>query len=142
MPCKYTDLGKNTKTADELTSIFKHQFAWVTGDCNDNTCYECTTSSDKLKLCKKVDTCPEDPPTPDPTDPTPDPTDPTPDPTDKTGGGITINPAAETALERMYHKLNLHVNAKDPALDKEFKDLRKELRGRVEVKMECTCQKC
>jgi hypothetical protein len=69
-------------------------------------------------------TPPAPPPTTGPTTP------PTPPSTGTTGGGITINPAAETALERMYHKLNLHVNAKDPALDKEFKDLRKELRGR------------
>lgn len=99
---------------------------------NSTECFECliTDNGNGRTFCKSLGPCPTS--TTPPTPPTPPPTTgtTTPPSTGTTGGGITINPAAETALERMYHKLNLHVNAKDPALDKEFKDLRKELRGR------------
>jgi hypothetical protein len=98
-------------------------------------CFECliTDNGNGRTFCKSLGPCATSTPPPAPpptTGTTTPPTPPTPPSTGTTGGGVTINPAAKTALERMYHKLNLHVNAKDPDLDKEFKDLRKELRGR------------
>ena len=80
----------------------------------DNTDRERVQVKDGVLYCKFAAPTP-----PTPTDPDSD---------DDSGVVVDIDPAAKSALEKKYHRLNLKTYAKDSALDSEFKKLYQDLR--------------
>lgn len=122
--------GTWTQSTSSVTSLkssgYDKGYAYVTGTYCTDKCYKCLRAKDNTTILCKEETCPSPTPTPTTSGPTPSPT-PTPTGTSG-GGGVVVTTGVTNAIEKMYHKQNLWTKSRNPAMDKEFKDLYNDLR--------------